>query len=616
MEALQRYSSKTYSYVELDSLFDDCKMPILEKPVKPSQGSDEVDIDVYETELEQFVKDKRKLRLSLKSLYSVIWGQCSNSMVIKLTSLDDQKKWKKEGDCGSLLQAIKQIVMKFEHKKHPVVSLLQQLRNFYSYRQRENHDIHRYYETFQLMVENIESFGGEIGVQPMFLASYYKLDKLSQDDVDMMESDVQETYIYKAKERSLAIMFILNARQDTYGQLTTDLENRYLMGYDDFLKTMTEAYDMISNYKYSSQKSPPNQRNNHYQRQGLAFFQHANDNDTCEPVAGRAGKLFPNVPCYRCRKQGHYANQCPLSFFQHRQQQQSQNQNDDDERIAFGFFQCSYSMMQNNRYRGLQKNWVLLDSQSNCDIFCNPALLRNIRSADNNAELCLVSNGGELVTNQVGDIPNYGTMWYSPDSLANILSLSNVRQKYDVVYKTGPTDPTPCFEVTKTDGTCMKFFEHSIGLYVHEVNLYSSISNNKLVNTDYIYSFLQTVEENEKQFTKRQITQAKEAKLLYAKIGRPSHAKFIKILNKNVICDCKVTAEDAKIALHIYGPDRATIKGKTVRSQPSHVPEVALSHLPESIIDYHSEITLCIDILFVNGVPFLHTISKKKTTNK
>ena len=226
---------------------------MLEKPVKPPANSDEVDIDVYDTELEQFVKDKRKLRLSLKSLYSVIWGQCSNSMVIKLTSIEDQKKWKKDDDCGNLLQAIKQIVMKFEHKKHPVVSLLQQLRNFYSYRQRENHDIHRYYETFQLMVENIESFGGEIGVQPMFLASYYKLDNLSQDDVALMSNSVQEAYIYKAKERSLAIMFILNARQDIYGQLTTDLENRFLLGHDDFPKTTTEAYDMLSNYKTITQ---------------------------------------------------------------------------------------------------------------------------------------------------------------------------------------------------------------------------------------------------------------------------------------------------------------------------------------------------------------------------
>jgi len=63
-------------------------------------------------------------------------------MVIKLTSIEDQKKWKKDDDCGRLLRAIKQIVIKFEHKKHPVVSLLQQLKNFGSYRQRENPYIH------------------------------------------------------------------------------------------------------------------------------------------------------------------------------------------------------------------------------------------------------------------------------------------------------------------------------------------------------------------------------------------------------------------------------------------------------------------------------------------
>jgi len=221
-------------------------------------------------------------------------------------------------------------------------------------------------------------------------------------------------------------------------------------------------------------------------------------------------------------------------------------------------------MMQSDRYQGLKKNWVLLESQSNCGIFCNPELLKNIRPAEDDAELHLVSNGRELITNQIGDIPNYGTVWYSPDSLANILSLSNVRQKYNVIYKTGPADPTRCLEVTRTDGSSMRFVEHSIGLYVHEVDLYSSISNNKLVNTNYLYSFLQTVEDNERQFTKRQLKQAQESRILYAKIGRPSHTKFLKTLHNNFICKYSVTVEDAKIALHIYGPDKATIKGKTV----------------------------------------------------
>ena len=135
----------------------------------------------------------------------------------------------------------------------------------------------------------------------------------------------------------------------------------------------------------------------------------------------------------------------------------------DDDRVAFVFFQVSYAMMQSNRYKGLSSNWVLLDSQSNCDIFCNKKLLMNIRNSEEGSTLRLVSNGGELVTNQVGDIANYGTVWYSPDSLANIISLSNLRQKYNVEYRAGPNQPTPCFVVTKSDGSKMNLSSMTLG---------------------------------------------------------------------------------------------------------------------------------------------------------
>jgi len=82
------------------------------------------------------------------------------------------------------------------------------------------------------------------------------------------------------------------------------------------------------------------------------------------------------------------------------------------ERIAFVFFQCNYSMIQSDCYCGLKSNWVLLDSQSNCDMFCNPQLLRNILPTDDTAEVFLVSNGGDLITNQAGEIPNYGQVFF------------------------------------------------------------------------------------------------------------------------------------------------------------------------------------------------------------
>ena len=197
-------------------------------------------------------------------------------MMIKLTAIEDQRQWKKDGNCCKLLEAIKQIIMKFEHKQHPVVSLVLQLKTFYGYPKRDNQDIHKYYETFQLMVENIESFGGDIGSQPMFMASYYKLDNFSTDDVEMMTPTITESYIHQSKQRSLAIMFILSARQDMYRQLLTDLEKRFLLGHDSFPKTMTEAYDMLSNYKSHCNAEPLTRHNT---RSVLGFMQHTTGPD-------------------------------------------------------------------------------------------------------------------------------------------------------------------------------------------------------------------------------------------------------------------------------------------------------------------------------------------------
>ena len=49
IEALQRYCSKTYSFVEMGSLLDSYEQLILEKPSKPKVTDDEVDHDVYDS---------------------------------------------------------------------------------------------------------------------------------------------------------------------------------------------------------------------------------------------------------------------------------------------------------------------------------------------------------------------------------------------------------------------------------------------------------------------------------------------------------------------------------------------------------------------------------------
>ena len=219
--------------------------------------------------------------------------------------------------------------------------------------------------------------------------------------------------------------------------------------------------------------------------------------------------------------------------------------------IGFCFANVDSSRYKNldDKYISLKSTWILLDTQSNCDIFKNRALLKNIHKKPGE-RLILKSNGdGDIRTNQVGNIHGYGEVWFNKQSMANILSFANVKKKFRITISTGPDDPCPTFCVHKKDGSVMEFKEHSLGLYVHDV---ASNKSNILNNPVKHYSFLSTVAFHEANYSPRDIKRAKQALDLYRRLDRPSKAAFLCILNENLIHNTEISATDANLAFHIY----------------------------------------------------------------
>jgi hypothetical protein len=123
------------------------------------------------------------------------------------------------------------------------------------------------------------------------------------------------------------------------------------------------------------------------------------------------------------------------------------------------------------------------------------------------------------------------------------------------------------------------------------------------------FNFINTVGGNKAVFTKRPIANADKARELYASLAYPSNADYKWILKSNQIKDCPVSIKDAKVAMKIWGPNIAALKGKTTSSTPKHV-MINIVKIPVEIQDLHKFITISIDIFFVNKIIFFITLSQ------
>jgi len=115
------------------------------------------------------------------------------------------------------------------------------------------------------------------------------------------------------------------------------------------------------------------------------------------------------------------------------------------------------------------------------------------------------------------------------------------------------------------------------------------------------YAFVETVADNMQMFTKREIAGGNLACNLQAGLAYPSNGDLKWIIQANYLKDNPVRTRDADVALKIYGPSVALLKGKTV-CKTAPVARQDVVEVPKEIRMLHKRVTLSIDI-------FLSTVS-------
>ena len=188
------------------------------------------------------------------------------------------------------------------------------------------------------------------------------------------------------------------------------------------------------------------------------------------------------------------------------------------------------------------------------NICSNANLLTNIRKAKH--PKVISSHGGTKTVDMEGDLRGYPNhVYYNEEGIANILSLSKVKETFRVTYD---SDNGNIFTVNTPHGD-IELQECSKGLFYHDT--YNSHAS----------TFVTTVAQKKTMYTNRQFIKAKQARKLQSTIEYPSYRTYIDNVENKSIKNCPITRFDVKNAEDIFGPNVDALQGKKTRTKPNMV---------------------------------------------
>jgi Reverse transcriptase (RNA-dependent DNA polymerase) len=596
----------------LESL-EDVDIPM---PEDVAEGASKTMMRVWEKQVDEYVRRTTTYRENMKSAYNIIWGQCSEILRAKLEAKANHNNIRKSKNSIELLKNIKDVTHSFSGQKFKAHALHEAKRRFYTYYQDRTTNTQTYLEKFKNLVEVVEHCGGsflESGMAEVVLG-------------DRRAADMNTDDMKKARELYLATAFILASDRSRYSKLIEDLENNYIQGVNRYPTTLEDAYNVLMYWKHDTKA---NGRSVGIETEGVAFVQDGE----------RRAKDMADVECYACHKKGHIATNCPNKKKKENESANNQTNKEKEkeeeyvnlqieENLLMSFDFCMLTLEEDKEiedeskkdieivmYQGnnIKKDWIILDNGSTVDIFCNKQLLKNVRETSDSVRVRC--NAGVTVTNMKGELPGYGTVWYNPNGMANILSLARVSEKYKITYD---STSDPGFKIHKDDGDTLTFRKNKKGLFYmdmsEEENMLININEDLTCDMDLMEQsdgiiLLNTVLDNAEVFNKKEVERAKLARKIQGTIGHPSTKDFEKIVELGLLGECPINIVDIKNAEQIFGPSLHGLKGKTVRKS-NLVVEIRNNHIPVEIMNKCENMVICGDIMFVNKIPFFITITR------
>jgi len=532
--------------------------------------------------------------------FAIVLGQCSPTVIDRAKASPQWSLISNSDDLIGLLRLIRTSMYTGATSKNSMHSLIEARNKFYSFRQSSRMTNADYLRMFKGLVDAVEHLNGDLGTDHAVITERTLSsggDPDDNNDWSIMKETIREEY--------LAMHFFLHADVKRYGSLVANVQNDFVTGHDKYPKDMSKAYDMLVNYV-----SPTKLSNSDDQDGGMSFYQddghqrggpgRGNGRGGGRDTSGRGRGRGRGGSSGRASADQEHDDDNHANVEEEQEIGGTRNSSNDSQPYTDASFNIC-TLEQLVLMHGLPSLWLLLDSCSTADIFANADLLTNIQDAPH--PIWVRCNAGRIRLTQQGYFGDYPhAVWYNPQGVANILSLHNVTKHYRV---TMDSARNPAILVHKNDGTHIRFTPSTHGLFRHELTEdHSSINHMWSMLTS-----IPTVADNALKYTKRTYKRAVLARKLQNIIMRPSSRKYKDVII-DYLRDTPVTKADIAAADAIFGPNVGSLKGKTVRRPNEHI-AAGIDPVPADVMKMHAQLTLAIDIMFINKIAFFVTKSRE-----
>jgi hypothetical protein len=535
MKEMAEYIGSNFTYgADIRWSLEHEKEFVVPKPISLDATADAIDKRIWEKEIDEYVKRKAKHGDNCRTLFSLILGQCTDYLKAKLESLASFPTMKEDFDVFQLIKDVKGTTFLLEDSKYHLEALHDAKIRFYTLRQGKDVDNVKYLEQFQTHVAIVEQFRGEVARDPVIMLRELAL----VGETHATATDEQILTAEKVgKEKYLGMALLRAAETTRYSRLTDDLVNQFTMGHNNYPVNITASYNLLINYRVSAQSTARIINDS----EGVAFA-------TVDVTKEK--RDLTKIRCFRCQEKGRFANHCPMNDTNNNAPGGAEVVTEALQKLVMAEPPDGYELVEEFSFHQSQRhvnpNWIMLDTGSTSDIFCNRKLVSNIRLSS--GSLKVHCNAGTKIVRHVATLRNYGMVWFNEDGIANILSMSLMSKRFPVRYDSASGDQ---FIVSKPDKDVI-FSASKSGLYYHDTTNRAVV----LVNT---------VKQNKEGFTEREFNRAKSARRALGLVGYPSPRDFKNMVRSNMIKNCNVTPTDIDNAHKLFGDDIATLRGKTVR---------------------------------------------------